>query len=401
VKILFCTLAYFPGTTGGAERQARLQAEDLVRRGHEVTVVCARTDGLRSQTIGGVRVIRLRRIDRRRLFRISYLVRLAVWLAWHGRRYDVVHVHLANLQADIGVLAARLHGRCSYVKLACGGRVGEIQRFAPVARLTRWYGLRHADRVQVLSAEIEREVSAIGVPAERTVEIPNGIDLAEFHPVSAPERETVRAELGLPQHAVIVLFAGRLVDYKGIGDLLEAWPSVRLRETAELVVVGSGPMEPRRALDGVTLCGWAESPLRYLQAADVFVHPSHADGMSNAVLEAMACGCALVATEHGATHDLLVDEHDALLVPVRSPTALAQALQRLVADRDLRNRLAANARQSVARFAIARVVDQIEAEYRALLSRRPKQPARLRPGRPSADISTSPPRNSPTEWSVK
>lgn len=367
MNILFCTLSYYPGITGGAERQARLQAEELVRRGHRVTVVCARTDNLGSGEIGGVRIVRLRRIDRRHLFRISYLVRLLAWLMRNGGNYDLVHVHLANLQADIAVAAARRHKRPAYVKVACGGAVGEVQRFRAMARLTRWYGLRHADRVQVLSDEIETELAAIDVPRARMVKIPNGIDLEQFRPLSAADRTRIRNELALSESATIVLFVGRLVEYKGIDDLLQAW--LRLRdESARLVIVGATDEQELDPPPGVIVRKWVDSPLPYLQAADVFVHPSHADGMSNAVLEAMACGCAVVATEHGATHRFLTAEQDALLVPVRDRGALGDALGRVIRDSELRARLAATGRESAHRYALPGIVEQIEAQYKTMLA---------------------------------
>ncbi len=367
MNLLFCTLWYYPDVTGGAERQARLQAEELVRRGHQVTVVCARTDNIGPEEINGVRVVRLRRIKRRPLFRISYLVRLLTWLALHGHEYDLTHVHLASLQADIAVAAAHRHSRPAYVKVACGGPVGEVRRFRSMAKLTRWYGLCHADRVQVLSDEIGEELRAVGVPPERMVKIPNGVDLTEFAPVSDDARLRLRNELDLPERAVIVLFVGRLVAYKGIYDLLEAWRRVR-DDDARLVIVGATPERSLDAPHGVLVREWADSPLAYLSAADVFVHPSHADGMPNAVLEAMACGCAVIATEHGGTDGLLTGGRDALLVGVRDPDALAAALERLITDADLRHRLAANARKSVGRHAVGRIVDRIEGEYRAIVA---------------------------------
>jgi L-malate glycosyltransferase len=366
VNLLFCTLSYYPAVTGGAERQARLQAEELVRRGHQVTVVCGRTGSLGSEEINGVRVIRLRRVNHRPLFRLSYLVRLLHWLALHGDEYDLTHVHLASLQADIAVAAARRHRRPTYVKVACGGSAGETHRFRSMAKLTRWYGLRHADRVQVLSDEIGQELTAIGVSPDRMVKIPNGVDLGEFAPVPEAARLRLRNDLGLPEQAIIVLFVGRLVDYKGIHDLLDAWRCVRA-ESARLLIVGATDESSMELPQRVLVRGWADSPLAYLQAADVFVHPSHADGMPNAVLEAMACGCAVIATEHGGTNGLLTAGRDALLVPVRNPEALAAGLERVIGDADLRRRLAAHARESVTRHAVGGVVDRIEAEYGTIL----------------------------------
>lgn len=235
-----------------------------------------------------------------------------------------------------------------------------------MARVTRWYGLRHADRVQALSEEIQAELVAVGVARRRMVRIPNGIDLDEFRPLSADARRRLRGDFGLAERDVIVLFLGRLVDYKGIDDLLEAWP--RVRSEARLVIVGATPDQQPSTPPGVIVRPWVDSSLPYLQAADVFVHPSHADGMSNAVLEAMACGCALVATEHGATNQFLTAEVDSLLIPVRDCAALANALERIVGDADLRDRLAAGARESARRYALGDIVDRIEGEYRKMLA---------------------------------
>lgn len=378
MNVLFCTLDYFPGVTGGAERQARLQAEELTRRGHRVTVVCPQATGLQSGTIGGVHINRLRHIRRRPWFRLSYLARLFAWLVRHAGEYDVVHVHLANLQADVAVLGAHLHRRPCYVKVACGGSVGEVQRLGRVSKLWRWYGLRHADRVQVLSAEIKAELAGVGVRDERMVKIPNGVDLTGFHAVSAAERLHLRSQLGLPERALMALFAGRLVSYKGIYDLLEAWELVRIG-TARLLVVGARGEDEIAPAPGVIVRPWTDSPLRYMQAADLFAHPSHADGMSNAVLEAMACGCPVVATEHGATAGFLRSGHDALLVPRRDPARLATALERLLADAELRSRLASNARETAQRHAISFVVDGIEREYRALHVNAPREDLDLDP----------------------
>jgi glycosyltransferase involved in cell wall biosynthesis len=370
MNILFCTFSYYPAVTGGAERQARLQAQELVRRGHRVTVVCPRSDGLSSETIERVRVIRLCRVERWPVTRISYFLRLFPWLLRHVGKFDLVHVHLANIQADLAVFAARRWRRPTYLKLACGGPVGEVKRLARVALFTHWYGFRHADRIQALSSEIADELIGIGVREDRIVQIPNGIDLDEFAPVDHNRCRQLRAKLDLPADRVTALFVGRLVDYKGIGDLFAAWPQVRL-EDVTLVVVGATD-EDVSAPPGVIVRRWVPSPKEYMQAADVFVHPSHADGMSNAVLEAMACGLPLVATKHGATHGFMEDGHEALLVPAGDPRALAAALERALSEPTLRRSLATAARESAGRYGLSRVVDRIESEHHELVKSRPR-----------------------------
>src|SRR5437660_5212439 len=120
LRIVFFTWNYFPAPAGGAERQARLQAEELVRRGHEVTVACPRTTGERREIIAGVHVHRLPWTYRRPFQRVLYLGALFVFFLRNARQFDVVHIHLANLQADVIVPLARLFGLPVYVKVACG-----------------------------------------------------------------------------------------------------------------------------------------------------------------------------------------------------------------------------------------------------------------------------------------
>jgi glycosyltransferase involved in cell wall biosynthesis len=330
-----------------------------------VTVVCPRSEDLSSETIEGVRVLRLWRFERRPFTRISYFLYLFAWLLRHVGKFDLVHVHFANIQADLAVFAARRWGRPTYLKLACGGSLGDVRRLARVAKLTRWYGYRHADRIQALSNEIVGELLGIGIRENKIVQIPNGVDLEEFAPADDERRRQLRAKLGLPADRVIALFVGRFAESKGIGDLLQAWPKVQ-QEDAVLVVVGATD-EDVAAPPGVIVRDWVQSPREYMQAADVFVHPSHVDGMSNAVLEAMACGLALVATEHGATHGFVEHGQEALLVPTREPSALAAALERALSEPTLRRNLATAALESAGRHGVSRVVDRIESEHHELV----------------------------------
>lgn len=374
LQILFCTLDYFPGVAGGAEHQARLQAETLVELGHIVDVVCPGRQLPRNDRINGVRVRRLPFVDRRRLRKLTYYLILAPFLLKHARRSDVVHVHLANVQADVIVMLCRLVGTPVYVKCACGGTVGEIARGnRHFAKVTRWYGLRHAAAVQALSNEIETEVRSVGTPASRVVRIPNGIDLRHFLPAAPKERYHARNQLGLPQEKLIFVFVGRFAAYKGIDDLQAAWDRLALPD-AILVLVGDPgnsdvdrPAAPIEPTETVLVRGWTTHVRSYLAAADVYVHPTHGDGMSNALLEAMASGLAIVATRLGSTAELLVHERNALLVDPASPEQLAEAIRRMAADPDLRARLSAGAVESSQQFELRAVVERIAAVYRRIL----------------------------------
>ena len=371
LNVLFFTLEYHPGEAGGAERQARLQAEELVRRGHRVTVVCPRTPGQRSGTVSGVEVLRLPKLASPPLRRISYLAALLPWLIARGRRFDLWHVHVASAQADLVVSVGLLLRKPTYVKIASGGKTGEVQDFDPVGWATRRVGLRGATRVQALSDEIADELAQIGVDSERIVRIPNGLDLVAFTPADARRKGLMRDKLDLPRDRPIALYAGRFAEYKGIGDLLDAWAPIPASEGLLVLLGGRGhedePFPVPRDGPGFVTREWTASVVEYLHAADIFVYPSHQDGMSNALLEAMACGLAPLATSIRAVDGLLEDGRNALLVPPFAPTALSRSLLRLLRDRGLREEIGRAAARTAGDYAIGDVATSIERVYRELL----------------------------------
>jgi glycosyltransferase involved in cell wall biosynthesis len=367
LRILFCTLGYDTLAAGGAERQARLQAEELVRRGHRVTVVAPLLEGARSETINGVEVRRLPMIDRRIIRNVTYLPCLAAYLMVRMRRFDVIHVHVANLQADVAAIAARLLRRPLYVKVATGGPLGEVQRFRRVSRLTRYLGLRSAARVQAISDEIESDLLSIGVSRARLLRIPNGIDLTDRNDRGDGADPGERARLGLPGDAVVTLFVGRFAVYKGLDDLLAAWARLRGRRPRRLVLVGQRNGAPDHAVaqsDDVLIRPWTADIGAYFRAADIFVLPSHSEGMSNALLEAMACGLPAVATRVGAAETMIEHGRNGVLVEPADPEGLGQALGRLIEDPATRRSMGLAAAASIKdRFDIRGVVDAVEAAY--------------------------------------
>jgi len=366
LRILFCTLGYDTLAAGGAERQARLQAEELVRRGHRVTVIAPRLEGSRSETINGVEVRRLPMIDRRIIRNVTYLPFLAMYLMLRMRRFDVIHVHVANLQADVAAIAARLLCRPLYVKVATGGPLGEVQRFRRVARLTRYVGLRTAARVQAISDEIESDLLSIGVPRARLLRIPNGTDLTELNDAGEGDSGE-RARLRLPGDAVVTLFVGRFAAYKGLDDLLAAWTRLRGSRSRRLVLVGQRNDAPDHAVaqsDDVLIRPWTADIGSYFRAADIFVLPSHSEGMSNALLEAMACGLPAIATRVGAAETMIEHGRNGVLVEPGDPEGLARALDRLIEDPGTRRSIGLAAAASIRdRFDIRGVVDRVESAY--------------------------------------
>jgi glycosyltransferase involved in cell wall biosynthesis len=366
LRILHCTWGYGHDLQGGAERQAQLQAEELVRLGHSVEVVCPRWPGTATGDLNGVSVTRLPFVNRRPLKTLTYSASLATFMSRNVRRFDLVHVHLAIAHADVVCLIAHFARVPVWVKLAASGPHGEIGRTRRVAWLTRWVGLRWATKVQALSTEIEAELIGIGVDAERIVSMPNGVDTSRFTPADEAEKLEVRRRLGIREDAVFGLFVGRLAKHKGVPELIRAWRRLD-GDRLCLILVGSlatmDPIDPISPDVSVIARPWTDRIEDYYRASDAFILPSHVEGMSNALLEAMACGLPVVASAVGATATVVQDGVNGLLVEPGDEAALQRALTKLVADHSLRRRLGSAARETALNYSIPKVSRLLEAGY--------------------------------------
>lgn len=233
------------------------------------------------------------------------------------------------------------------------------------------------------------------IPAERLTVLGNGIDLARFDPATVPDddRRAARAELGATgDDDVVVGLVGRLVREKGYPEVFEA--AARLRERCPQVRVAViGPDEPGKAdavteadrtvasAAGVRFLGARHDVVRLYAAMDVHVLASHREGFPRSPMEASAMGVPVVATDVRGCRQAVDDGVTGVLVPVRHPVALAEAIERLAVDATERRRMGAAARSKARRdFDQQRCVDTTTETYRRLLARvgRP-DPTRVAP----------------------
>jgi glycosyltransferase involved in cell wall biosynthesis len=283
--------------------------------------------------------------------------------AIRAERPTVVHVHLSwPLACRWGVPLARLARVPAVVGTAqLYMRPGDILR-------TRLH-LSGISRIIAVSHEVgARYADELRVPRHKLVVVPNAVAIPATVP--APDR-ALRASLldGRPDY--LVLTPARLDEQKGHADLLAA--AVEVPE-ATFALAGEGPLraeleELARRLGVADRClflGHRDDVPALLAAADLFVLPSHFEGLPVSVLEAMSAGCPVVATEIGGTDEAVVDGESGLLVPPRNPAALGAAIRRMRDEPELARRLAAGGRAWVEREfsveATARAVEQVYDE---------------------------------------
>jgi glycosyltransferase involved in cell wall biosynthesis len=224
-----------------------------------------------------------------------------------------------------------------------GPEAGPLQRMSAPAIRFLW---RRAAAVVANGTGLS-ELAETALPGLTVPVVPNGVHVPAAASPTARMRDAVR-----------LLFVGRLVHQKGCDILLDALAGLR-HLPFTLDVVGDGPdrvaLEAQAAAAGiadrVTFAGWVprERMGEHFLAAAAFVLPSHIEGMPNAMLEAMAHGLPVVATDVPGNRDLVEHGRTGLLVPPASAEALAAAIERVIGDAGLRARLGAAAREHVAR----------------------------------------------------
>ncbi len=389
LRICLCVSLFRP-SLGGAERQAERLALALVACGHCVTVVTQRLPGTAAEEqLDGVRIVRaIRTWNRGPLYGLTYVLSLAWYLLRHRRSFDLIQATYLYLDAFTAMALRPLHHKPVILRPACGGADGDLTRLPTLRFWPLWprldrpvhtlilRTLLRADAVIALSSELADELRAAGFPPMRIIRVPNGVDARRFAPVDGGVRRAKQALLGAA--GPVLTFVGRLHAQKNVATLLHA--AVRLRAHwpgLHVVLVGEGPEDKTlRCLvqelglkEQVTFAGGVADVTPFLAATDVFVHPSRAEGMPGALLEAMAAGLPCVATRIGGTVDVMADGVDGLLVEPGDVEGVAVAIARCLADPQLAARLGATARQRVeAEFTIEAMAARYVTLYERLVA---------------------------------
>jgi rhamnosyl/mannosyltransferase len=288
--------------------------------------------------------------------------------------YDIVHLHIPTPLGELslglfrrGALGFATYHADHYRYRLLGHVYGGIHRRSlPSYSHVLTSSDQLIDSSPVLSAVRRKHPDLLKV-------VPFGIDTDKFSPKPTPAAEQIRAGWGTDP---VVLYVGRIADYKGLPTLVEALRKVNAR----LVVIGEGlesadlDRYARGALQSrylrIPYCPDEELPNLY-RASDVFCLPSNsaAETFGLAALEAMSCGIPVITTELGtATSRTNVDGKTGFVVPPNDPLALRRAAERLIDDPGLRKKMGEAARARVTDlYTLARMISGVEATYRSAL----------------------------------
>ena len=364
IRVLHVVTSLEPG---GMENGVCNLAQALLSREVETSVACLERSGPFAERLPDPAAVAV--LGKTSGFSIKAV--FALWKEIRRRQPHVIHTH--NLGPLIYGALATWWGRS--VPLL----QGEHSQLAPwemtPKRLKQRRRLYKACRaIHTVSQPQREELIRLGFPGRRIEAIPNGVDTARFRPA---DRGAARHLLGLPGDSSVLGLVGRFGPHKGHRTLLDAFERLaQAHPRAVLVFVGGGGSEEQGIVaslashpfrDRVHLCGFRSDLEACYPALDLLVLPSTNEGMSNAAIEAMACGVPVLANSGAGNEAIITHGHDGWISDLRQGETLARELAHCLANPAKLRMAGENARQTVeSRFSLVQMVEAYHRLYRHL-----------------------------------
>ncbi|MBM4004847.1 MAG: glycosyltransferase family 4 protein [Planctomycetes bacterium] len=391
LRLALVTRRFWP-LVGGAEIAMANLATGFLDMGHRPQIVTAlwERDWPSEFVHREVPVHRLPNPPQRGWGTLRYMMALSRWLREHQGELDAVYVSMLKHDAYAAIGALRATRIPVVLRVEGGGETGDCH-WHETAR----FGMRirrrcqQSDSIIAPSESLRDELLAAGFPTSRISVIVNGVAIPM--PRDGASRSEARIalaevnpDLGVHDLAPVVLFTGRLHAGKGLHDLIRAWPVVlQSHPEARLWLIGEGPerdalfeMIVDAGLRGQVLMPGAFDDVQdLLAAADLFVLPSYQEGLSIALLEAMAAGVPTVASDIPGNRALIRHGVDGLLCPAGNPSLLAATIVDALTDRvPARTRAAEARRRAVSEFSLERSAREHLVLFETLCRQRAQTP---------------------------
>ena len=344
---------------GGQEIRILTEAEGLAARGHRITLVTPPGANIyREGKARGLEVVPLA-IGRKK---ISGVTALLPWL--RNNLPDVINTH-SSTDAWLAAVACRFLDRPPAIVRTRHISTPVLDNFA-----TRWLYSTATRHIVTTGERLRNElIDRNGFDPSRITSVPTGIDTSKFVP---GDKYRARRQLGLPEDRPTLGIIATLRDWKGHTYLLDAFAGLASHQVG-LLIVGDGPQREalKRRIDGLGLGARVQMPgnqadvVPWFQALDVFVLPSYAnEGVPQAVLQAMSCGIPVVSTSVGSIPEAVRNEDTGLIVAPRDAEVLREAIERLLANAELRLRFGDAARKAaLQKFGLAVMLDKMETVF--------------------------------------
>jgi glycosyltransferase involved in cell wall biosynthesis len=356
--------ALFHPFSGGVEKHMYELSRELVKQGVDVTIITARLRGTPAyEEIDGVKVHRIPCLEIKVPgFYPPPMISAPGFIRYLKRLDEQYHfdiIHLQNryfVSFNMAALYCRLKKKPFMMTIHNARPVG-ISLPVTIGGLTydwligRW-PFAMADRIIAVSKWVRGDIAKYGIDPGMIIPVHNGINVSEFKPSDA---KNVRAEYGIGDSPML-LFVGRMITQKGIPYLIDSMPLVLKKHPgAKLFLVGRGSLleglkskvASMHLENSVIFSGYmSEEMLKDAYGTcDLFVLPSVWEVLPIAVLEAMSSGKPVVCTDAGGDREMVRDGVNGFVVPMRNPVALAEKINMVLSDAEMRSRMGAASRR--------------------------------------------------------
>jgi glycosyltransferase involved in cell wall biosynthesis len=385
-SIRVCAFSYyFPPHFSGAGLYALSLAKALAKRGVNFLFVTVDNSNLsRQDRHEGFDVYRIADGPRKHG---EFILWWNLWRTMYSLRdrFDIIHALGSTYRNSAVGPIGRLLGKKSLTTVSMAQNdLYNVGRTLP-GRI-QGHLLGYVDRYVSLSRQISDEIRQLPLDSARAVEIPQGVNPERFFLAEADEQSALRKQLDLPD-GPLALYVGVFDSRKNVEWLVKTWAKqCELFSDWRLLLVGPASRDQRDAglrpvlqefvnqqgLQGrILFRDFSPRIEDYYRCADLFVLPSHNEGMPNAVVEAMSCGLPCAVTKISGTTDLITHGESGMLFEVNDEESFASALRPLVLDRDTRKRIGQRAAAIIReKYSFDQVADRYLALYHEMLNRK-------------------------------
>ena len=344
---------------GGQEIRILTESQGMIRRGHQVALVCCPTSKIaKAAPDYGIEVFTLP-IEKKR---VSALKALRQWLKIHHHQFDVINTHSSTDAWLVAASCATLRYTPPIVRTRHVST--DVSRSLP----TRWLYLSSSTHIVTTGEKLRQTLHQHNkFPLEKMTSVPTGIDLQRFFP---QDKQHARVKIGIPNKPTLGIVATMRV-WKGHKYLVEAWGSLHQQfPDWQLIFVGDGPqrknLEPMVKNAGLAqsifFLGNRNDVPDCLNAMDLFALPSFGnEGVPQGIMQAMACGLPIVSTTVGAISEAVIDGKTGFTLVPQEQEALTSHLAKLMGSEQLREQMGKAALEhAVSRFGLDNMLDKME-----------------------------------------
>lgn len=352
-------VGHFPPHIGGVSSYTYLLSKEISKRGDEVYVLTyphknmkheylkknskKDLDGIEIDTSPTINIKGLRGI----IFTLTATFKL--WRIVKKFDIDLIHAHYILPPGLIAVIAGKISKTPVFLTIH-GSDIFILSRRSILRPLIKFI-LRNSDKIFVVSDAVKKEVLKLENVDYKTKITWNAVDLERFNPEN---KGSIKEELGLEPGKPIILFVGNLVSQKGVKYLIESKKFIKT--DSYLLIMGRGPllrdlktMVEREDLKDVIFIGSRDDVEMIMPDCDVVVLPSISESFGIVILEAMASGVPVVATNVGGIPEIVTNDVGMLVEP-KNPMAIANAVDQILSDPQLKSEFGIKAREKALKF---------------------------------------------------